>query len=208
MGLSKWDKISKADAKEMAERISYIIEGKEADRVNLFSCSKHDLYRDIPKGHDQYSVRRTDELVRLGDGISVKHTQDAAYPTLAEIFSQIPESERFSIDAIEIRPMTALYDMVAGAFETRVLLYTFKKEVAERTGPLTARELYIDYLEQAMKPTNERVGIMQHSSLPSAAYDRKWRHELLKMIEEAKSMPEEELSYKIGLFLMKAFRQR
>jgi hypothetical protein len=208
MGLSKWDKISKADAKEMSERISYIIGNEEGERVNVFSCMDHDFYRDLPKGHKIYTVRRTDELVRLGDGIKVQHTQDAMYPTLAEIFSQIPQGQRFIIDAIEIRPMTSLYDAVAGAFETLVLLYTFKKEVPERTGPLTARELYIQYLEEASKPHSERTGIMKHSSLSDPSHDRTMRQALKKKIEEAQTMPEDELSYEIGLFLMQAFRQR
>jgi hypothetical protein len=208
MAYSKWDKISKSDAKELVERIKYV-DRRRGGGFNAYDLGQISMYSGNLAEFFKLSFHlyRDEELVELGEEwVYFKHHED--YPTIAEVLYQLPKQYAHKVQFYEL----SLFNIQDVADENckRVKVRYYKQFEPEVTqeGPLTARQMYINLIKQAMEPRSEHTGMLQYTSLPDATQDRNQMAWLRKLLEAAENMPEEVISDAVATFWLKAFRQR
>lgn len=207
MSLSKWDKISKQEGRELIDRIKYLDTMRSTGEFMAYDLHGLDLYRGTPRELRSYSIYQTNEFEELGRSL-VTYVQDMFMPTLAELFAQIPKQYAYKVTAYQLNIFKNFTDVEDGQRRVEVIFYKTVNNDVVNEGPLTARQLYLEYLEQALRTPDERTGIMHHTSLGNPAYSKALRDDIKERMEAAKTMEDDELRYNIAAFLMHAFRQR
>jgi hypothetical protein len=208
MALSKWDKISKVDAKELMAQIKFLDVERSSGRYMEMSMNGLDIYKDQPTETRSYYIVERDEFELLGT--EVIYSKQQLVPTCAEVLAQLPKAYKHKIDAFRIDIGADSYkDLVEDAYRLTVMFFQRKKEVpVVRTGPLTARDMYIALIKKAMLPRSEQTGVISYSSLPDATSSRTQREEMKRLLAEAEHLDDDKIEDAILTFAMKAFRQR
>jgi hypothetical protein len=207
MALSKWDKISKVDAKELMERISVLDVERSSGRYMEMSMNGMDIYKDQPYASRSYYIVERDEFEPIGT--EVIYSKQQMVPTCAEILAQLPKAYKHKIDAFRVDLGSSSYkDIVEDAYRITVDFFKRKKVEVVRTGPLTARDLYMDLIKKAMEPRGEQTGVLSHSSLPDATSSRGQMQKLKELLAEAEHLDDDKIEDAILLFAMNAFKQR
>lgn len=207
MTTSKWDKISKRDAAPFIEQIN-MLSFRDSERFNCYDLHGLDIYNpDSDPFRNTFTVEKVDTFEFLGEEmIHSKHSK--LVPTIAEMFAQLPRRYAHKVNGVRINLMRGHDDVIEGTHKICVEFYQRKEAGYVRQGPLTARQMYIDILKDAMNERGDQKGMLQYSSLPDATRDRSWMAELRKKLEEAEQMTDSEISDAVASFWLKAFRQR
>lgn len=207
MALSKWDKISKVEAKELMERISVLDVERSSGLYMEKSMNGLDIYHDQPYTANSYYTVERDEFLPLGS--EVIYSKQQLIPTCAEVLAQLPKAYKHKIDAFRVDIYASSYkDLVEDAYRITIDFFKRKKVEVVRTGPLTARDLYMDLIKKAMLHRSEQTGVLSHSSLPDATSSRGQMQKLKELLAEGEHLDDDKIEDAILLFAMNAFKQR
>jgi hypothetical protein len=207
MGLSKFDNISKQDAREMLDRIMYLDTHRSTGDFMAYGLHGLDPFKGTPRELTSYSTYKPEEFVELGREL-ITYKQDMFMPTLAEVFYQLPRRYAHKVQAFQVNPFKNFADVEDGQRRIEVIFYKAATPDVVDTGPLTARQMYIDMLKGAMEPTGERPAVLANCSLPDATRDRQQMAKLRQMLVDAEKMTDDEIPNAVALFWLKAWQQR
>lgn len=207
MSRSKYDKISKADLKAYVDNIMYLDTHRQTGEFMAYELHSLDPYTGMFNEIRGYRTFQQDEFVELGSEWVI-HIQDNLTPTIAEIFYQMPKRYAHKVSAFKLDIFTNQRDTASGGYRLKVVFYRNASRDYVEAGPLSARQMYVNIVKQAMDPRSEQTGMLQCSSFPDATKDRSHMNWLSERLVEAETMEEHKISDAVAQFWLKAFRQR
>jgi hypothetical protein len=207
VGTSKWDKISKVDLKDYVNQIMYLDTERATGHFMAYDLHGLDPYTGRVTDLNVYKSYRQDEFEEVGRAW-VTHVKDSLIPSIAEVFAQMPKRYAHKVSAYRPNIFTNQRDADSGGHRIEVIFYKKAGEEIVEDGPITARQMYINVIKQAMNPRGEQTGMLQYSSLPDATMNRDHMKWLRDRLSEAETMEENKISDAVASFWLKAFRQR
>jgi hypothetical protein len=204
---SKWDKISKKLASQYVDQIMYLDTRRDNGNYMAYPLHGLDIYKGVLSDLNRYYDFKYEELEELGRE-TITYVHDEFYPTLAEVFYQMPLRFAHKVFGFKLNLIKMYRDGVTGDKKVEVVFYRRVTQEVVEEGPLTARAMFIKVIKEAMDPKSEQTGMLQYTSFPDATRDRNQMQWLRERLKEAETMEESQLSDAIASFWLKAFRQR
>jgi hypothetical protein len=119
MALSKWDKISKVEAKDLMERIVFLDVERSSGNWMEMSMNGMDIYKDEAVSASSYYISQPDEFELIGTDII--YSTKNMFPTAAEVLYQLPKAYKHKIDAFRVDLYARCYkDLIEDAYRIPV----------------------------------------------------------------------------------------